>query len=91
MNFIFSINNFFFKKNSFKNIFLYFKRITKNKFIEFEISKSNWFLFKIDIELSFRGKDHAGFRFEFVILGLEFSLYFYDCRHWNYDKSAWEL
>lgn len=91
MNFIFSINNFFFKKNSFKNLFFYFRPITKNKYVEFEISKSNWYLFKIDIDLSFRGKDHAGFRFEFVILGLEVSLHFYDSRHWDYKTSYWEL
>lgn len=91
MNFIFSIHNFFSKKDYYKGIFFWFKPITNNKSVEIEIIRSNYHLFKIEIDLSFTGKDHAGFRVEFAILGLQFNLYFYDNRHWDYKNSCWEL
>ena len=34
--------------------------------------------------------DHAGFRFNMNILGLNFDYTYYDIRHWNYDEDDWE-
>jgi len=34
--------------------------------------------------------DHAGFWFNLVIFGLDFTYRKYDTRHWDYDKNTWE-
>lgn len=69
----------------------YYRTLTKNKSLEFEILYSNSFLFKLELDFSIIGKDHAGIRFEVGLFGLELVFHFYDNRHWNYETNAWEL
>jgi hypothetical protein len=85
------VYNFFQKKNKFKTLLSFYRPLTKNKSLELEILYSNYFLFKLELDMSFTGKDHAGIRFEICLLGLEFTLNFYDNRHWDCDADAWEL
>lgn len=46
----------------------------------------------IDFTLEWtRRCDHAGFRFNFTLIGLLFTFYIYDNRHWDDEKNAWEV
>jgi hypothetical protein len=56
----------------------------------------NWFhiglnLFQLfNIKLAWSRKcDHAGIIFDIEILGLDFEIYLYDTRHWDYDNDCW--
>ena len=70
--------------------------------IEFKIDlyqdDTNIFYFDIDLFGLFRlninknkKTDHAGFRFNLNIFGLDFDYTHYDTRHWNYDNDNWEV
>ena len=59
-----------------------------HKFWEFSIHKDNsilkgWFKFSIR-------EDHAGFNFNFGILGFGVDFVIYDNRHWDDEKECWE-
>lgn len=65
-------------------------KIAKNKYLEIQFSKwKDWQW--IDLSLRWTRKcDHAGLRFSIHIVGFEFDLCVYDCRHWSYEKGKWE-
>lgn len=54
--------------------------------IEVEYSKVAWQLFHIGFSLSLKG-DHCGPSFDLSILGFEFNIQIYDCRHWNWEAN----
>lgn len=63
----------------------------KNKAWEIEII--GWYpnpIFEFFLDLRWRGRDHAGPRFEIGMLGFSINLMFSDRRHWNYDENRWE-
>lgn len=65
--------------------------LTANKSLEVQFSKmSNYEWFRIDLDLNFRGKDHAGPEFLLNIFGWEFVIKIYDHRHWDYTLGSWE-
>jgi len=90
MHFNISLHNIFNKKNKFKNIFSYYKPISKNKNIELELLYTNFTLFKLEIDLHFIARDHAGVLFELNLFGYEGSFKIYDSRHWDYENWCWE-
>lgn len=45
-----------------------------------------WFAFNIDWT---RKTDHAGIRLKVKMLNKVFSIYYYDIRHWDYEKNTW--
>jgi hypothetical protein len=59
-----------------------------HKFWEFNIYKDNS-IFKGSFKFSIR-EDHAGFEFDFGLLGWSVEYRFYDSRHWNYENDCWE-
>ena len=65
--------------------------ITKNKFIETQLSKWNFdTIFRIDFELNFNGQDHAGIGFSVRVFSLFFTLALRDRRHWDYKEGKWK-
>jgi hypothetical protein len=44
----------------------------------------------LDIDLAWRGHDHAGPNLQLGILGYELILKTYDTRHWDYKNGTWE-
>jgi hypothetical protein len=46
-------------------------------------------LFEFNLDIEWRGNDHAGPQFEIAILGLEFRIAMPDTRHWYYSKNRW--
>lgn len=64
------------------------KKITKNKFVEMQISKMNPHeLISLVADTCWFGQDHAGFEFTIEVYGFYFSVMLRDCRHWNYAEG----
>lgn len=59
----------------------------KHKFWEFQLMKTEN-VFRIELDVTTRC-DHAGVNFELALLGYQFSINFYDSRHWHYEKGRW--
>lgn len=85
----FNIKNIWNKRQNYNNVFFWHKRIAKNKSIEFQIIDDNDILFKVELEIAFRGKDHAGPSLVLGLFGVELSLQIYDHRHWDYASNRW--
>jgi hypothetical protein len=46
-------------------------------------------LFELDIDLDFKGRDHAGPSITLVLLGFSFDFRITDNRHWNHEENRW--
>lgn len=90
MYFQFSLRNYFKKKNVFDNLWVFFKHLSKNKNIEIELLKSNNYWFKVELDGSFIGQDHAGIFFEISLASYCLTLNLYDSRHWDSKNNCWE-
>lgn len=65
--------------------------LTKHKTFEVEVcSASMYNLFEFSLDLSWRGRDHAGPELHVELVGFEATIKIYDNRHWNYIKGTWE-
>lgn len=91
IRFSFSIAWPFTYKDKLRHFLLYDKRIASNKYLELQVSQFGCdCLIDFDLNLTWRGYDHAGPGFEVTVLGFFFSAKIYDSRHWDYDSSKWE-
>jgi len=67
------------------------KNITAHKTFELQISRFDLDrIIDIDLDLNWRGRDHAGPKLELSVLGYYFAVLVYDNRHWDYDLNQWE-
>jgi hypothetical protein len=73
----------------FKPVWSWDKKVTKNKAIEVEVYRSNS-IAEFETRLRFR-EDHAGLTFGLGLFSYTLNAQFYDTRHWNYEKKAWEV
>ena len=63
-------------------------QLTKNKAVEIEVYRSNTV---VEFEARLRDReDHAGLIVGLGLLSYTLRAQFYDTRHWNYEKKAWE-
>lgn len=63
--------------------------IGKNKAVEFNGYRTNHI---INVDFNFKPiGDHGGVRIMLGLFGYDVELYFYDCRHWNYETKTWEV
>jgi hypothetical protein len=65
------------------------KPITKNKTLEYGIDYHTWDWFVLDIDLRWRGEDHAGPKFFIRVFGLGLRIGISDNRHWNSGENRW--
>ena len=79
-----------FAKDVYCKTMSYDKVLTKTKHLEAEHFYSNYHLFTIKIDTSWRGEDHAGPEIELCILGFTAVYKIYDTRHWDYRRGKWE-
>ena len=64
-------------------------KLTKNKAVEIEVYRSNTV---IEFEAKLRHReDHAGLTVGLGLLSYTLRAQFYDTRHWNYEKKAWQV
>lgn len=60
-----------------------------HKFWEFNVYKDNSII-RLNFKFTIR-TDHAGFGFDFDLLGYGIDFRFYDHRHWDYENNCWEV
>jgi hypothetical protein len=89
MTFQFTINDPF-SEDKFVSLYGWDRKLTKNKAVEFQISNGDQFLFSINVDIRFSGRDHAGPSISVSIFHWEIALRFYDVRHWDDEKNDWE-
>lgn len=64
---------------------------TPNKHWELEFTSYSKDFLGIRLDTRWRGRDHAGFSVELILLGYNFHANIYDSRHWNYKTNSWEI
>lgn len=64
--------------------------IFPNKYLEMQLMRSGTLL-DFQLDLSWRGHDHAGPSLNLGLLTWEFNINIYDHRHWDYEKHTWEV
>lgn len=72
----------------FKPVWSWNIKLTKNKAVEIEVYRSNTV---VEFEARLRHReDHAGLTVGLGLLSYTLGAQFYDTRHWNYEKKAWQ-
>jgi hypothetical protein len=87
----FSLRNPFAKDS--KSKFNWYKvlALSQNKTFEIQIwHSSSYNLLEIEMDLGWRGHDHAGPNLTVGLFGYELIAKIYDNRHWDYTKGTWE-
>jgi hypothetical protein len=79
-----------FRYEKFRNIWDRNWAVTKNKTLELQFYWFAYELISCDIDLAWRGEDHAGPSFELNILGWNFRIALEDNRHWDEERHCWE-
>ena len=65
------------------------KSVSRYKAVEVEVYRSNT-VAEFEVRLRFR-EDHAGLTLGLGLFSYTLRAQFYDIRHWNYEKKAWEI
>lgn len=79
-----------FGKENFKNLYSKSFRLMPHKHFEFELIRYGINIFEFELDLSFRGHDHAGPSLELGIFGYLLYIRIYDKRHWDHINNKWE-
>lgn len=79
-----------FSKENFKNFYSKNFKLITHKYFEFQLIRYGINLFEFELDLSFRGHDHAGPSLELGIFGYLVYIRIYDNRHWDYTNNCWE-
>lgn len=89
---LFNITNPFrsFLKNFWRYRWYWDKKLSSHKWFEIEAFIDGEHLIELQLDLRFRGRDHAGPSIELVLFCLAINLKIYDHRHWNYKANRWE-
>jgi len=80
-----------FQHESFKDYWQKDFALTKNKTFELGFYRYTWNLFEFQLDLRWRGVDHAGPSLEIGLFGYTARIGISDNRHWNYDTNDWEI
>lgn len=66
-------------------------RLFGHKCLTIQMSKMSGFnLFALDLDLTWRGQDHAGPRIAIEFCKFYFAIGIYDDRHWDDENNTWE-
>ena len=76
-------------KDDFKNLYCRTWQLAENKYVELQCFRESRRLLAVNINIIWRGYDHAGPEVELIILGYSMSLRIYDNRHWDYETNTW--
>jgi hypothetical protein len=63
--------------------------VSKNKFVDLQLTKWSSMSDFVDINLDLRwfGQDHAGLSFDITLFGYFFNIALRDMRHWNWEEG----
>lgn len=71
--------------------FSYEPKLSKNWAMSFEIGEfSPYDLFRLDLDFSWRGEDHAGPGISLDVWKYHASIKLYNINHWDYETGTWE-
>lgn len=73
----------------FRAVWLKEKSITQHKTMEVQISRYAFNWLELQLDLNWRGTDHAGPWFMIGLLGWQLDIRMYDRRHWNHETNSW--
>lgn len=74
----------------FVGIYDTFLKLSEHKTCEIEFYYFSDDLFVFNLDLRWKGYDHAGPNLEISIFGWTLHIGIYDNRHWDYEKKGWE-
>jgi hypothetical protein len=74
----------------FISFYNYDYKLTKNKRFEADFAYDAYHNLFLSINTEFRGRDHAGPRFEIGLFGYSARFAIYDTRHWDYKNNTWK-
>lgn len=90
INFSFNLVNPFSDPSKFKTVYTTSSKTwNPHKFWDFSICKDSSII-RLTFDFTIK-EDHAGFGFDFAILGWGIDFRFYDHRHWDYENNCWEV
>jgi hypothetical protein len=92
IQFYLEIKNPFFKTsmNEWQRVYFEFaKNVTKNKTFDMSISRHAYYLFSVNLNLDWRGNDHAGPKLQICLFGYSLHVNLSDNRHWNDEENRW--
>ena len=75
--------------NDFKTLFFLSRQLSRNKFVELQAYRYNWYWINVDFECRLSGCDHAGLEIDVGVFGYCISFYLYDTRHWDDATNDW--
>jgi len=73
----------------FRAIWLKEKQLTQHKTAEIQISRYAFNWVELQLDLNWRGTDHAGPWFMIGLFGWQLDIRMYDRRHWNHETNSW--
>lgn len=76
-------------RENFKNLYNRSGSMTVNKSWEFEIIRYSRDFIRLLIDLSWKGRDHAGPEILIGLFGYSLSAKIHDNRHWNWETKDW--
>lgn len=78
-----------FKCSDFKNYGCKVIPLSTNKTLELQATHYAYNWFEINLDLNWKGSDHAGPSFEVNLFGYTAIIKMYDNRHWDHETHDW--
>lgn len=78
------------RTEDFKSLFEKTWHVLGNKYFEVQATRYRYYLFELDLDLRWKGSDHAGPSLQLGLFGYNFTIKIYDSRHWDYYGNDWE-
>lgn len=79
-----------FGNSQWRNLWNEYWIVTCYKTFEIQLARNPANLFGLDIDLRWRGFDHAGPEFGLTLFGFEIIMSIKDVRHWNKESNTWQ-
>ncbi|AXH72412.1 MAG: hypothetical protein [Caudoviricetes sp.] len=89
INFKFYITNIFKKPKYLISTSDWYHKLPFERSVEISYGRMDNNLASISLSTDFKGRDHAGPRFELTLFGYGVGVDFPKGRHWNYEKNCW--
>lgn len=91
MNINFNIQMDRYFVNDFDSLFLKQFRISRFKFFVLELLRytDEKCIFELELGADLIGRDHARPKMSLYFWKYMFSMYVYDCRHWDFENNCW--
>jgi hypothetical protein len=78
-----------FRVQPFRMVWFRDRKLSQNKTVEFQISRYAFNWLELQLDLNWRGTDHAGPWFMIGFFGWQLDIRMCDRRHWNNETNNW--